>query len=580
MRERGDIRMERLSRFIFTAPSWPRSLVIIIALGLFIDLALLRAKVPLLFFGTCAFTVPALVAFLTTRPLVRILGKDLSWNRSGLLSFSAVVLGIIVTALAAVGSDSGFLLPITYATSLGVILSLRMPVLVAIADYRLHRMIVPSALQSLAGLGAGYLYFGPEFLWWAIGLLLIFGMGSSIFIWLIDHPLKRSFGVSGLSFLNALIAHITDGSKTLEGFFRDIGEEVTVPQVSVVFSRQGRPNTVFTAPNVHPGPMGEIGSANLPKMLHDSFSEEVFVTHGCATHDFNLVSEDEAAKIATALKSSFGDLTFAEGASRSFRSRHGSVGILTQRFTDSVMMVSTRSPERTEDIDYNIGIAIMAEGHRWFRDVVFVDAHNCMTELSSPVLPASLIGTEYYRAALAALEEAAGMPLEPLSVGVSHQQLPFTRGEGFGDLGVQVLITAVGEQKTAYVLFDGNNMHEGVREEIQAAISDLVDDAEIMTTDSHVVNTISGRNPIGLAVPPELVIPHVRSAVMEAILDLAPAEVAGTTTWCERLNIFGSQRIVQFASTVNVLLIFIPPLSLGMLILAFVLSILMFSVIG
>ncbi|WP_246495904.1 DUF2070 family protein [Methanocalculus chunghsingensis] len=572
--------MERLSRFIFTAPSWPRSLVIIIALGLLIDLALLRTKEPILFFGTIAFTLPAVVAFLTTRPLVRLLGKELSWNRSGLLSFASVILGIIVTALAAIGSESGFLLPITYAGSLGVVLSLRMPVLVAIADYRLHRMIVPSALQSLAGLGAGYLYFGSEFLWWAISLLLIFGIGSSIFIWLIDHPLKRSFGVSGLSFLNALIAHMTDGSKTLEGFFRDIGEEVTVPQASIIFSRSGRPNAVITAPNVHPGPMGEIGSANLPKMLHDSFNEEVLITHGCATHDFNLVSEDEAAKIATALKSSFRDLTFAEGASKSLRTRHGSVEILTQRFTDAVMMVSTRSPERTEDIDYNIGIAIMAEGHRWFRDVVFVDAHNCMTDLSSPVLPATLIGTEYYRAALAALEEAASLPMEPLSVGISHKDLPFSREEGFGDLGVQVLITAVGNQKTAYVLFDGNNMHEGAREEIQSAITDLVDDAEIMTTDSHVVNTISGKNPIGLAVPSDLVIPHVRAAVIEAIADLTPAEVAGATTWCEKLNIFGSQRIVQFASTVNVLLIFIPPLSLGMLILAFVLSILIFSIIG
>jgi len=580
MRERGDIRMERLSRFIFTAPSWPRSLLIIIILGLFIDFALLRAKEPIWFFGTIAFTIPALIAFLTTRPLVRLLGKELSWNRSGLLSFASVVLGIIVTALAAIGSESGFFLPITYATGLGVILSLRMPALVAIADYRLHRMIIPAALQSLAGLAAGYLYFGSEFLWWAIGLLLIFGLGSSIFIWLIDRPLKRSFGVSGLNFLNAFIAHITDGSKTLEEFFRDIGEEVTVPQASIVFSRAGRDNAIITAPNVHPGPMGEIGSANLPKMLHDSFREEVFVTHGCATHDFNLVSEDEAAKIATALKSSFLDLSFAGGASRSFRTRHGSVEILTQRFPNSVMMVSTRSPERTEDIDYNIGIAIMAEGHRWFRDVVFVDAHNCMTDLSSPVLPATFIGTEYYRASLAALEEASNLPLEPVLVGISHMPLPFSREEGFGDLGVQVLITEVGDQKTAYVLFDGNNMHEGAREGIRAAIADLVDNAEIMTTDSHVVNTISGKNPIGLAIHCDLVIPYVRTAVMEAIADLAPAEVAGATTWCEGLTIFGSQRIVQFASIVNVLLIFIPPLSLGMLILAFFLSILMFSIIG
>ncbi|WP_370650832.1 DUF2070 family protein [Methanocalculus sp.] len=575
----GDVRIERLSRYIFTAPSWPRSLLIIVILGLIIDLTLLRAKEPIWFFGTIGFSLPAIFAFLLTRPSVSLLGKRLSWNRSGLLALASVVVGVIATALAAIGADSGFYLPITYAAGLGIVLSLRMLVLVAVADYRLHRMVIPAALQSAAGLAAGYFYFGLEFLCLATGLLVMFGIGSTIFIWLIDRPLKRSFGVSGLSFVNAFIAHMTDGSKTMEDFFREIGEEVTVPEASLIFSRDNREHAVLTAPNVHPGPMGEIGSANLPKIIHDSFDQEVLVAHGCATHDFNLVAESEAEKIIDALSISFQDLNFSDGASRPIRTTHGSIEILTQRFSDSILMVSTRSPEKTEDIDYTIGAVIMAEGHKWFRDVIFIDAHNCMTTVSSPVLPATPLGTEYHRAALSALERAAAAPLLPLSLGVCHRLLPFTREEGFGDLGIQVLITAVDGIKSAYVLFDGNNIQEGVREEIRGSIADLVDESEIMTTDSHVVNTVSGKNPIGLRIPAHEIIPHVRSAVEEAIADISPAKVASATTWCEGVIIFGSQRIAQFASTVNAMLIFIPPLSLGMLILAFILSILTFSVI-
>lgn len=576
----GDVRIERLSRFIFTAPSWPQSLLLILILGFLIDIALIRAQEPIWFFGTIAFTLPALLAFLFTRFTIRIQGKELAWNRSGLLALASVVIGIITTAFAAIGVDSGFYLPITYATGLGMILSLRMPVLVAVADYRLRRMIIPAALQSLFGLGAGYYYFGGEFVLWASGLLIIFGIGSSIFIWLIDRPLKQAFGLSGLSFLNAFIAHMTDGSKTLEDFFCEMGEDVTVPQVSLFFSQEGAGDAVLTIPNVHPGPMGEIGSANLPKIIHDRFDEEIFVAHGCATHDFNLVSESEANTIIEALKNSRKNLSFSAGASRPVRTRYGSVEILTQRFSDSILMISTRSPEKTEDIDFNIGMVIMAEGHRWFRDVAFIDAHNCMTEVSSPVLPATPLGTEYYRAALAAMEKAVTEPLLPLSVGICHRRLPFTRTEGFGDLGIQVLAMSVEGIKSALILFDGNNIHEGVREEIRDAMSDLVDESEIMTTDTHVVNTVSGKNPIGHIIPVSSIIPHVRSAVLEALDDLKPAKSASATTWCEGLIIFGSHRIAQFAGTVNAMLIFIPPLSLGILILAFILSILMFSVIG
>ncbi len=196
------------------------------------------------------------------------------------------------------------------------------------------------------------------------------------------------------------------------------------------------------------------------------------------------------------------------------------------------------------------------------------------------MLPATPLGTEYYRAALAAMEEASSAPLLPLSVGVSHLRLPFTREQGFGDLGVLALITSVDGVTTAYVLVDGNNIHQGVREEIRSAISDLVFDSEILSTDTHVVNMISGKNPIGAMVPSADIIPYVRSAILEAKSNLAPADVASVTTWCEDVIIFGSHRVAQFASTVNVMLIFIPPLSIGILILAFIISVLTFSVIG
>jgi putative membrane protein len=74
-------------------------------------------------------------------------------------------------------------------------------------------------------------------------------------------------------------------------------------------------------------------------------------------------------------------------------------------------------------------------------------------------------------------------------------------------------------------------------------------------------------------------LPFVMQALQAALDDLAPSEVAGTTAHCEHIVVFGSNRISQLASTVNAMLIFVAPLSLAMLLLAFLLSLVAYIVI-
>jgi len=142
------------------------------------------------------------------------------------------------------------------------------------------------------------------------------------------------------------------------------------------------------------------------------------------------------------------------------------------------------------------------------------------------------------------------------------------------------MVIGAGGQTTAYILFDGNNIQEGVRETIRDYALGFVDEAEVMTTDSHVVNTVSGKNPVGMRVSPDEFMPFVGKGIQEALKDLAPAEVAGATPWVERVVVFGSNRITQLASTLNTVLVFMPVLSLAILLLAFILSILAYLVIG
>jgi len=572
MESSPDVRFERLTRYLFSAPSWPRSLLLIILLGVVIDIAAYRVGNGFFLVGTLGFALPALVAFLLTVPLVEVFGRQITYNRSGLLALACTVL-MVILSLSPVLVFGRELFSALYAGVLGLATGIRLLVLVAVADYRITRMAAPALLQGVTGIAVGAWIFTPGFVPYAILLQVVFGLVFVLLIGLIERPLKRAFQVSGLNFLNAFIAHLTDGSKSMEAFFRDIGEEVCVQQASLFFSRDSGEDVLFTVPNVHPGPMGDVGGGNLPHVLHDTFAAETLVAHGCATHDFNLVSESEIETIARAIEASGEGISFADTASRPVRVASGSVSILCQRFGDALLMVSTRSPERTEDLDYSIGMVIMAEGRCFFSEVAFVDAHNCMTSVGSPVLPATRIAMEYIDAAREGFSAARDLPAEPLAVGVSHVRVPFTREQGFGSLGVQALVTDAGGKRAAYVLVDGNNMAPGVRERLLEVVLGYADEAEIMTTDTHTVNTISGKNPVGYVVPVDAIAPYIEQAVREAVADIAPARVGAATASCEGVVVFGSQRVSQLASTVNAMLAFIGPISLIILLLAFLLSV-------
>ena len=124
MAQGGDVKLGQLSKYIFTAPTWKRSLIILILLGLVIDGANARAWLSLpssgiiafplppflsdalsipanfLFSGTIAFTIPAIAALVLTKPLIEYTGKTMTWNRSALLALACTVFGVIITTVA------------------------------------------------------------------------------------------------------------------------------------------------------------------------------------------------------------------------------------------------------------------------------------------------------------------------------------------------------------------------------------------------------------------------------------------------------------------------------------------------
>ncbi len=565
-----DLKLESLSRFIIKTPSSAKSIGIVIFSALFIEFvawlgqSMFGDKIS--FFSVSSFLIPAIIAFVLTPPAIGIFHKKLSNEWSGLIVLISFLVSVIIT-LNPFLILGDIYLPSSFAISIAAMQAVRLLLLSTVADYHISRMLIPASIQSFCALFCGTYYFGKPFFIFALILTVFSTIGVIGFILIIEYPMKKSFGISPLGVTNAFLAHLAEGSKKLNEYFREIGEEVCIPNSTLFFSRKCGSDIIFTAPNLHPGPMGEVGGSNLPKILHDTLGEGTLVSHGCSTHDYNPVEESEISKISESILLSKNSAVFFKDATHSIRMKFGSVIMTGQAFGDSALLIGTRSPLVTEDLDPAIGIAIMESGKKYFKSVLMVDAHNCMTTLCPAVSPCSQIALEYYRASEIVLERLSRLDRDQFNVGYSRISLPFGREKGFGDLGVQVMMVSIGEEWTGYILLDGNNMLTGVRDEIQKRLGIILPMCEVMTTDTHVVNLTSGKNQIGAAVPLDLFYPYIEEAVIAAKNDALPSEVAATTAWCNGIVVFGSQRISQIAATVTALAGLVIPVAAVILIL-------------
>jgi len=566
-----EARLEGLSRYIVTTPAWTRSFALILLLSACIEVMVIAGKGGeggyISLFPVAAYLLPALAALALTPRCARLFKGNLTYDWSGLTALIGLVLEIFISLSPALVFRGSF--PFFFANALAFIFAFRMLLLAAVVDFRISRVIVPALLHSGLAMVLAYPYLGLDFLRLSILLHISFAIGVLIFILVIERPLKTNFRVGPLELANAFLAHLSGGSRKLDEYFRSIGESVVVPQVSLFFEREGKEEIMVTIPNVHPGPLGETGGSALPKTLHGMLGKNSLIFHGSANHDFNPVDESEVVRLGGILVADRPVAFTNTTCTRSGRFRSGSVDVLAQAFGNTIVMAATRSPEVTEDLDFSVGFAIMKSGLRYFDNVGYADAHNCMDSMETGVSPATDLAMEHIAAAEMALAATAAMKREKFHAGYAERKVPFTRQQGFGDLGVQVLVIRTSGQTTAYVLFDGNNMHAGVRDRIREKLVAVVDECEVLTTDTHVVNTVSGRNQVGLAVPLEKFYPFVEEAVFDAITDMAPARSEGKTTVCRGVVVFGSQRISQIASTVNGMMGFLVPVAAVILVLAF-----------
>jgi putative membrane protein len=569
-----------LMKYVFAAPRWKNTIPVTLALSLVVGAGVFNfGWRENLLAGLVLIGIPAVLAAAFTHPLARLLQGTMTINRSALLAFvGAIIISVFCVIGALISFATGWQVTISaYVMSLGAVFAFRILVLTAITTKSLVRNVVPASLQTIFGALFLPLFGATGFVVNLVAISIVFTLGALVFIRYIDAPLRKSFGVSGMDFIRGYIAQAIEGAPGMEDFFKKIGEAVEVPVTALSFRSNERVKATFVIPAVHPGPVGEIGGGNLPvRIVKNLDGGEVFVPHGTATHDFNLVSATESLKIVEAAARALENTQYCTEASKSIRVQKGEIKLLAQRFGASVLFVSTLSPESTEDIEFGLGLVASAEARtQGVQYSALIDAHNCTAPYASSIWA----GTKNSFDLIDAIREASSrlMLSEPLEtdikLGIASRAPIFGRDEGMGDLGIQVALVDVAGQRTAYVLADANNMVLNLREIIVSALK--VDEAEVMTTDNHIVNSYSGVNLLGFKGDDGVLLKTIIELVDEAEANLEPVSFGMNTQQASGVSVFGSQKTAQLASTVNAIMAMGGALGISVIVAAVAISLLL-----
>jgi len=581
-----------LSRYIFRAPNWYASLALALVLAALTGVVAFDSAFVLdsAWRGIFFVGLPTVIAAVFTPWIDRQFGGQLTHDRASLLALTCELIVIVILTVAGI---------VAFLTTLGqqfvfdallialaAIFALRLLVVMAVSRQSTLRAVVPASVQTVAAAGLLFIYSGTlYFLQFGSPLLntflarpsqapleiqysiypfdfVLLGIICVIhaaavwgFLLVIDTPWKRSLGVSVLDFGHGFIGHLAEGSRELEDFFEEIGEEALVPVTVLSFRRpDGEEKARFVLPMIHPGPMGDIGGGNLPVRIAEGADGLAFPPHATAGHDFNLVTEREVDTICATAERAYQRIEYGETATKGVRVTEGDATLTGHAFGDDALVVNTFSPSCADDVEYSVGLSAVSEGRAGgLDDVLLVDAHNCNDGLEGDdlghVVPGSERSFELIHGAGRLGERLSSMEQHPLQMGVAWTETSWEPEEGIGPLGIRVAVLDASGHRTAYVLVDGNNMESGLREHIVDSV-DAVDCVEVMTSDSHVVNTVEAENQVGDKIPGDDLLAVVEDLVDRAIADLEPVE-AGMASERAEVTVFGNDRTETLASHAN-----------------------------
>jgi len=351
----------------------------------------------------------------------------------------------------------------------------------------------------------------------------------------VSRPFERDLGVDGPQLLRAFAhSYLADNAQPFDEVIRTIATSQDVPiEVAVFRSNQGLA-AVGIVLYVHPGPFRNVGSSILTSAIIDhiesKYAVPAFVMHGSCTHHQNLASKDEFGKVMAEIDQLIDNAPAFDTISGPHWSENSKFKVWTMFVGNDVLTITTSAPDFTDDISIEVGLeaAKAARGRTpKIGGIAVVDAHNCINSQAVSVMPGDPEAAQFIESLSKAVSTTVDRPRERMSLGACRI-VPNDVGikDGVGPGGIVALVIKTTSHETALLSIDGNNMEPGFREQAIALLKTQgFDQAEIVTTDSHIVNAISlssrGYPPVGRSRGEEI-LGNVRDAATKARERLTP----------------------------------------------------------
>jgi putative membrane protein len=447
----------------------------------------------------------------------------------------------------------------------GAVMTLRLIVLLATSSTGAARRLLSALLWPYLCVGAFIGFWSSitgnpvtQTLPYLIATPIIAYAAVYIFLNALDKIGKQLNGMPALPLFRAFMLNwVVAANAPLEAYLEKMGENEDIDVTMLRFDGS-KPKAAIIVPLVHPGPFKNIGSSLLPSLLKQHFEE----AYGCQTctplgilgHELDLASQAQNFKVINQIIEAANYAAEESLASPFVQVSEGYATASCQIFGDTAFLSFTLSPKTTEDLPQELGQAVQKEAKKYgLNCTIVVNCHNSLNDVIDTVEHLA----EFETAAFKCLQKAAAIPKKPFKVGSSTvYPKDFTQKEGMGTGGITAIIVQVEEQKTAYVVIDGNNMISGLREKILPAINAVGFEAsEVFTTDTHAVSALvtgsRGYHPVGEVMDQDKLINYITDVAKAADANLEPAKAGCKHLVVPQVRVIGGQRISSLSLLVD-----------------------------
>jgi putative membrane protein len=383
-------------------------------------------------------------------------------------------------------------------------------------------------------------------------------VSAFLFLFFLDRLGSRTCGVPSMSLFRAFMLNWVAGlNAPLEELLEKLGEDADV-EVSLLKFDSSKPKAAIIVPLVHPGPFKNIGSSLLPSMLKHEFENkfgcDACVPLGILGHELDLASQAQNQKIIDHVLTSAKFSASADKATPFVKVAEVFATASCQVFGKTAFLSFSLAPKTTEDLPQELGRIVREEaGKHGLDSAIVVNAHN---SIDGTVDMEEVLGM-LRAVASDCLKKAVSLHSKPFEVGAATVfPKEFTLKDGMGPGGITVVAVKVLEQKSAYVVIDGNNMISGLREEILSALTSVgFHESEVFTTDTHAVSAVvlghRGYHPVGDVMNHDVLIGYIKEAAKVAAAKLELCKAGCLTAFVPKVRVIGKARLESLSMLVD-----------------------------